>query len=258
MKNIFVEELIKRFNFEYEQNVDRGIYAITQRVFAYNSNRIEKNELDEEQIKALFEEGTLEKGDICARAKDVEETIGHFNMFIKMLKTCRQPLTEKLIKEYHYALKAGVFEDMANGYNIGEYKNRINTIKGNNTTHPAKVGEEMCKLLNWYNSQNKINLYILAQFHAQYEKIHPFQDGNGRTGRMILFKECLKNGIVPFIIEDNNREEYEKALAATKKNNYDLLYNLFRQEQKIYEKVSRDLVYNNRDTKHNEKQNIEK
>ena len=125
-----------------------------------------------------------------------------------MLDTLNEDLTEELIKRFHYELKSGVFEDRANGYAIGAYKERPNMIGMNKTVLPNQVAEEMGKLLVWYEKQEK-SLSILAEFHARYEMIHPFQDGNGRTGRMILFRESLKNPeLKPFIIQDVNREKY--------------------------------------------------
>mgnify|MGYP000181689966 CR=1 FL=1 len=122
-------------------------------------------------------------------------------MFNKMLETIDQPLSQELIKQFHYELKSGVFEDRANGYAIGDYKKRPNIVGMYETVLPSKVPEEMEKLISWYASQ-EVTLEILAEFHVRYESIHPFQDGNGRTGRMILFRECLRHNISPLIIED--------------------------------------------------------
>lgn len=230
----FVDFLLKRFKIEKERFDRTGVYAYTQRFLAYNSNRIEGSTLTEEQTASLFDNGTLPKSDDYYRAKDVEEMNGHFLMFNKMLCTLEEPLSQDLIKQLHYELKSGVFEDRANGYAIGDYKKRPNMIGTYLTTKPANVENEMNLLLEWYFTQN-VNLSVLAEFHARYESIHPFQDGNGRTGRILLFRECLKNEIVPFVIEDANRNEYLEALKEYREDNRPTkLIELFKNEQTYY------------------------
>ena len=190
-----------------------------------------KNKTDFAQTEYISREYYL---DIISKIKDIEEMNGHFLMFNKMLDTLDSKLTEDLIKEFHYELKSGVFEDRANGYAIGDYKKRPNMIGMYETVLPSQVSDEMDKLLAWYNDQ-EISLDILATFHARYENIHPFQDGNGRTGRMILFRECLYHGIAPFIIEDSNRPEYLDALKMYRQSqDVTALIALFRKEQEYY------------------------
>ena len=156
------------------------------------------------------------------------------SLFNKMLDTIEEPLTQELIKTFHYELKSGVFEDRANGYAIGDYKQRPNMIGVYQTVKPEQVETEMAKLLEWYNSQ-EVTIAVLAKFHAQYESIHPFQDGNGRTGRLILFRECLRHGIIPVVIEDDNRNEYLDALKDYRENqNLDRMVRLIEREQKFY------------------------
>ena len=220
-----------------ERNINdkSGLYGSTQRRFAFHSSRIEGNKLTEDQTAALFEEGFLPPNDSVYLSKDVEEMNDHFLMFNKMLATLDEKLSENLIKSFHYELKAGVFEDRANGYAIGEYKKRPNTVGGLTVAAPGSVAEKMNELLNWYHSCGKVNLTVLAEFHARFELIHPFQDGNGRTGRMILFRECLKNSIIPFIIRNQNRAEYIASLHDEQVNgNYAGLSKLFEKEQKEY------------------------
>lgn len=198
-----VDSLVKRMMIEYRKNDRSGIYAKTQTEMAYNSNKIEGSTLTPEQTESLFTTGTIRSdGEIVYRAKDIEEMTGHFSMFNHMLQTWDEPLTEELIKKYHYHLKAGVFEDIANGYPIGEYKNRVNMVSNISTVKPDQVHGYMAELLKRYSDVPEVTLRTLARFHADFEKIHPFQDGNGRTGRMIIFKECLKNGLIPVIIKD--------------------------------------------------------
>lgn len=230
----FLRFLSERFQIERAKFDRSGVYAFTQRVLAYNSNKIEGSTLTQEQTASLFENGTLPQSDDYYRAKDVEEMNGHFLMFNRMLDTMEEPLTEDLIKAFHFELKSGVFEDRANGYAIGDYKMRPNMIGIYQTVKPAEVSRKMQELLTWY-ADKEITLAVLAQFHARYESIHPFQDGNGRTGRLIIFRECLKNKIVPLVIEDRNRSEYIEALRIYREEkNLSKLIELFEKEQRFY------------------------
>lgn len=230
----FLNFLLERFKIERRKFDRSGVYAYTQRLLAYNSNKIEGSTLTEEQTASLFDNGTLPKSDDYYRAKDVEEMNGHFLMFNKMLDTLDETLSQELIKQFHYELKSGVFEDRANGYAIGDYKKRPNMIGMYETVRPQNVTQEMYSLMDWYCDQ-VVNISVLAEFHARYESIHPFQDGNGRTGRLILFRECLKNGIVPVVIEDVNRNEYLEALKRYREErSLNLLISLFEKEQQFY------------------------
>ena len=230
----FIEYLLERFKIEYVKRDRSGVYGFTQRLMAYNSNKIEGSTLTEEQTASLFDTGVLPKSDDYYRAKDVEEMNGHFLMFNKMLDTLDAELSSDLIKAFHYELKSGVFEDRANGYAIGDYKKRPNMIGMYETILPKEVPEKMEQLISWYNNQ-EVSLETLAEFHARYESIHPFQDGNGRTGRLILFRECLQHNISPLIIEDANRPEYLDALKAYRQNqSISQLTALFCKEQEYY------------------------
>lgn len=229
-----VQKLRERFIIEQKKKDRSGIYAVTQRELAYNSNKIEGSTLTKEQTASLFDTGILPKSDDYYKAKDIEEMNGHFLMFNTMLETMQEPLTQELIKRFHYEFKAGVFEDRANGYAVGEYKKRANIIGIYETVAPSEVPEKMEELLKWYEAQ-AVTLEVLAEFHARYESIHPFQDGNGRTGRMILFRECLVHGIVPIIIEDDNRMEYIDGLSDYRKNgSIDSLKTLLEKGQQKY------------------------
>lgn len=230
----FIRNLLERFKIEHTKRDCSGVYGFTQRLLAYNSNKIEGSTLTEEQTASLFDTGILPKTDDYYRAKDVEEMNGHFLMFDKMLDTLDAALDQQIIKSFHFELKSGVFEDRANGYAIGDYKKRPNMIGIHQTTLPSQVPEAMTELLNWYHTQD-VSLKTLAEFHARYEIIHPFQDGNGRTGRIILFRECLRHDISPFIIEDANRPEYLEALKAYRQNGtVTELTTLFQKEQEFY------------------------
>ena len=230
----FIRNLLERFKIEHTKRDRSGVYGFTQRLLAYNSNKIEGSMLTEEQTASLFDTGILPKTDDYYRAKDVEEMNGHFLMFNKMLDTLDAALDQQIIKSFHFELKSGVFEDRTNGYAIGDYKKRPNMIGIHQTTLPSQVPDAMTELLNWYHAQD-VSLETLAEFHARYEIIHPFQDGNGRTGRIILFRECLRHDISPFIIEDANRPEYLEALKAYRQDgNTTALITLFQKEQKFY------------------------
>lgn len=230
----FLDFLLERFRIERKKFDRSGVYAYTQRLLAYNSNKIEGSTLTEEQTASLFDNGMLPKSDDYYRAKDVEEMNGHFLMFNKMLDTLNEPLSQEMIKGFHFELKSGVFEDRANGYAIGDYKKRPNMIGMYQTVSPENVPREMYLLLEWYHEQ-EINVSVLAEFHAKYESIHPFQDGNGRTGRMILFRECLKNKIASVVIEDANRNIYLEGLKEYREEKIlSKLIALFEEEQKFY------------------------
>ena len=243
-KQKIIIDLIKRFKIEYDKNDRSGVYGYTQRKIAYNSNKIEGSTLTEDQTASLFDTGTLSSDGELIRSKDVEETTGHFIMFNNMLKTFDEELSEELIKKYHYDLKSGVFEDKANGYAIGDYKKRANTVSNIKVALPSEVSERMKELLQEYNFNKTHSLYDIVRFHAKYENIHPFQDGNGRTGRIIMFKECLKNNIFPFIIEDDLKGEYYKALNnAQIKNDYTPLLEFCKKEQQKYFDNIKEFVY---------------
>lgn len=243
-ENKMVGLLKDRFRIEAKKKDRGGVYGFTQRKMAYNSNRIEGSTLTEKQTASIFETGTIRADGSVFRTKDVEEMTGHFTMFNYMLETCDELLTQNLIKEYHYRLKAGVFEDIANGYPIGEYKNRKNMVFDITTSSPENVVEDMALLLDCYHKKEPHDLKDLAEFHAIFEKIHPFQDGNGRTGRIILFKECLRSNMMPFIIGDDRKAEYYEYLNNAQQNeDYDSLIQFFKQEQEQYSQMVRDFIY---------------
>lgn len=211
VKDSTLIELKKRLSIEFELKDKSGIYALTSKRLAYNSNKIEGTSLTPDHTDTLFTEGYLDKDDIY-KIQEVEEMQGHFLMFNYMITILDEKLSEEIIKKMQYELKIGVFHDRTNGYNIGDYKGRENFVGDLKTTSPENVSVVMKELLDWYHSQEDVTLETLAEFHIKYERIHPFQDGNGRTGRLILFKESLCNGITPFIIRDVDRISYIKAL----------------------------------------------
>ena len=237
MKTDLVKKLKERLLIEFSKRDRSGIYAVTSRELAYNSNKIEGSTLTENQTASLFDTGMLPVSDSAYRAKDIEEMNGHFLMFNHMLKTLDEDLSEDLIKKFHYELKSGVFEDKTNGYNIGEYKARPNIAGTMLTSMPSDVPGDMKELLKCYENADK-NLDTLALLHTRYEKIHPFQDGNGRTGRLILYREALKHDIIPPIIHDANRVEYTEGIKEyAEKGVSERMCRLLKKEQEEYEKT---------------------
>ncbi len=191
-----------------------NLYHQTQVSFAYNTNHIEGSTLTEEQTRYIFETNTiLFEGDTVAKVDDILETSNHFKLVDYMLDVADKKLTEKMIKEFHKILKDGTLDSRVEWFNVGEYKQRANTIgSGIKTTSPNNVEKEMSKLMDWYNSLKQVTIKEIIEFHYKFESIHPFQDGNGRIGRIIMFKECLKNNIVPFIIQDADKLFYYRGL----------------------------------------------
>ncbi len=239
------ENLLKRLEIEFNKKDKSGVYGETQILLAYNSNRIEGSTLTYNQTSSIFDTGTIVNNEEIVRTKDIEEMNGHFVMFNNMLKNYKATLSEDLIKSYHYDLKFGVFEDRANGYAVGEYKTRGNRVSDIITCDPEEVSSRMQALLKKYNSKSDIQLEDIALFHVEYEKIHPFQDGNGRTGRIIMFKECLKNRIFPFIIEDINKGKYYAVLNKAQKGEIEPFVNFLMEEQKAYYDSIIDLIDGN-------------
>ncbi len=192
-----------------------GIYRLSQIMFAYNSNRIEGSKLTEEQTRFIFETNTvISKDEESINVDDITEAANHFALFDYMLETAPCPLSEDMIKEYHAILKRGTSDSRLSWFRVGEYKSLQNTVGDLTVTSaPEKVAEDMSAMLKRYDTKENVSFESLVDFHYRFEKIHPFQDGNGRVGRMIMFKECLKNGIIPFIIEDQNKAFYYRGLS---------------------------------------------
>lgn len=235
MSDEFKYWLVERFIIEREKFDRSGVYAYTQCALGYNSNKIEGSALTQEQTVSLFDSGMLPKSDNFYRARDIEEMNGHFLMFNYMIDTIDQGLTQGIIKHMHCELEVGVFEKRASNYVIGDYKQRPNMVGMYKTALPGDVSREMSELLAWYWQQDK-TIATLAEFHARYEMIHPFQDGNGRTGRMILFRESLKSDQAdPFIITDDNRSKYIEGLTEYRtEHRTDKLQALIKQETDAY------------------------
>jgi len=190
-----------------------GIYHKTQIELTYNSNHIEGSSLTREQTRYIFETNTIgaETGNL--NVDDVIETANHFRLVSLIIDNTKSMLTEEFIKELHLMLKNGTSDSRKDLFAVGDYKKLPNEVGGRNTVIPEEVSDKMKELLNKYNAKEKINFEDILDFHVKFEKIHPFQDGNGRVGRLIMFKECLKYNIVPFIIEDDLKMFYYRGLS---------------------------------------------
>ena len=190
-----------------------NLYHNTQITFAYNTNHIEGSKLTEDQTRYIYETNTLlAEKDSITDLDDVLETANHFKLVDYMLDIANEKLTEKIIKEFHKILKEGTSDSRKDWFVVGDYKKLPNEVGGLKTTDPKNIERDMKKLLEWYRALKQVTINEIIEFHAKFEKIHPFQDGNGRIGRIISFKECLKNNIVPFIILDKEKLFYYRGL----------------------------------------------
>ena len=197
-----------------EMNLKGNLYHITQVNFAYNTNHIEGSTLTEEQTRYIYETNTLilEDGNEQANVDDIIETANHFKLVDYMLDVADKTLTADMIKEFHRILKTGTSDERKSWFNVGDYKKLENEVVGNETTKPEDVDDAINKLLDQYNNLDEITFDTIVKFHKDFETIHPFQDGNGRVGRIIMFKECLKNDITPLIILDKDKMYYYRGL----------------------------------------------
>ena len=190
-----------------------GIYHKTQIELTYNSNHIEGSKLTEDQTRYIFETNTISvEKDKFINVDDIIETSNHFKCVDYIIDHAKKPLTENIIKELHFILKTGTSDSRKSWFNVGEYKKLPNEVAGQQTCLPENVKAEMHKLLVAYNANKKKSFEQIIEFHKKFEAIHPFQDGNGRVGRLILFKECLANNIVPFIIDEEHKNFYYRGL----------------------------------------------
>jgi len=207
-------KLLETLQEEKSSNLKGGIYHKTQIRLTYNTNKIEGSTLSEEQTRYIYETNTLftEKGTNTANIDDIIETVNHFQCFDYMLKVAKEPLSEKHIKKFHKILKLNTSDSKKEWFRVGAYKSKPNIVGGVETCKPNEVEKHISELLKTYNKKSKIEVYDIIDFHYEFETIHLFQDGNGRVGRLIMFKECLKNNIVPFIIEDEFKFFYYRGL----------------------------------------------
>ena len=189
-----------------------GIYHKIQIDLTYNSNHIEGSRLTHDQTRYIFETNTIGVSDGAVKVDDVVETANHFKCIDMIIDSANYALSEAFIKQLHAVLKSGTSDSRLDWFAVGDYKRLPNEVGGMDTTAPENVGAEIKKLLAEYNSIANKTFDNLLDFHYRFERIHPFQDGNGRVGRLLLFKECLRNNIVPFIIEDDLKMFYYRGL----------------------------------------------
>jgi Fic family protein len=198
---------------EKNMRLKGGLYHQTQIKLAYNSNRIEGSKLSEEQTRYIFETNTISVApNECANVDDIVETVNHFSCFDYMIDVASHELSEDIIKEFHRILKTNTSDSRKEWFKVGDYKSRPNVVGGVETTAPAKAQKAVAGLLTAYHTKKPVDFAAIVNFHYQFERIHPFQDGNGRVGRIIMFKECLKHDVVPFIIEDEHKMFYYRGL----------------------------------------------
>lgn len=210
VSKINVLEVLKE---QKDMKLKGNLYHNTQIIFAYNTNNIEGSKLTEDQTRYIYETNTLlTEKDSAINIDDVIETMNHFKLVDYMIDIANKKLSEDMIKQFHKILKEGTSDSQKDWFVVGDYKKISNEVGGLKTTEPENVEKEMKKLLEWYTSLKKVSINEIIEFHARFERIHPFQDGNGRIGRIIMFKECLKNIIIPFIILDKDKLFYYRGI----------------------------------------------
>lgn len=198
---------------EKAAKISGRLYHKVQIDLTYNSNHIEGSTLTHEQTRYIFETNTIGIEDKTVKVDDIVETVNHFRCIDMIIDNANYDLSENFIKKLHLTLKSGTSDSRKSWFAVGDYKKLPNEFGGTETIAPKKVSYEIKKLLDSYNKKKNKTFEDLIEFHYKFEKIHPFQDGNGRVGRLILFKECLKNNIVPFIITEDLKFYYYRGLA---------------------------------------------
>jgi Fic family protein len=234
-------ELIEQKNSKFKGN----IYHYSQVNFAYNSNKIEGSHLTEDETEEIFETNSfIPKTNDAIKFDDLTEMKNHFRLFDYCLDTIDETLSKDMIIKMNKILKRNTTDEENPRYNVGGFKvvpNKIGLINVINTSAPEDVERDLDELLKWYQSLKKIELDNIIDFHYRFERIHPFGDGNGRVGRMIMFKECLKNNIMPFIVLDNDKPFYMRGLKNYKEDKM-FLIDTIKHEQDLYESVVNEML----------------
>ena len=197
---------------EKNAGISGGLYHELQVRMTYNSNHIEGSRLTEDQTRRIFETNTVDAGD-GVPVDDILETVHHFRAIDYVIDAAEETLTEDIIKQIHFILKHDTRDSALGWFAVGDYKRRANMVGGKETTKPEDVPRKMKQLLERYNSKTSVTINDVIELHAEFEHIHPFQDGNGRVGRLIALKECLRHDIIPFIIEDTKKHFYYRGLS---------------------------------------------
>lgn len=204
-----LSEILKE---EKQSSLKGGIYHKIQIEMTYNSNHIEGSKLTYDQTRYIYETKTIGISDTIIKVDDILETVNHFRCVDLVIDAANYKLSESFIKQLHFVLKSGTSDAAKPWFKVGDYKALPNEVGGRGTVEPKNVKHEMTKLLSEYNSKTNITIEDIIEFHKKFEEIHPFQDGNGRVGRLIMFKECLRNNFVPIIILDEFKEFYYRGL----------------------------------------------
>ena len=208
-KKLFLLDVLKE---EKEHQTKGGIYHKLQIEMTYNSNHIEGSKLTHDQTRYIFETNTIGVTDSAINVDDVVETVNHFRCIDYIIDHTEDKLTENLVKHLHLLLKSGTSDSRKDWFAVGDYKRLPNEVGGQDTCAPEDVHKQLKALLDVYNHKGKKSFEDILDFHVRFEQIHPFQDGNGRVGRLLMFKECLANNIVPFIITDDLKMFYYRGL----------------------------------------------
>lgn len=215
MREISENEILQILRDEKDVRLSGGLYHELQVRMTYNSNYIEGSKLSEDQTRLIFETNTVDVGD-GVPVDDILETVHHFRAIDYVIDIAEEELNEDIIKKLHYILKHDTKDSMLSWFAVGDYKKRANVVGGRKTTKPADVHKAMKALLEEYNTKEKKTIEDIITLHAEFEYIHPFQDGNGRVGRLVALKECLHHNLIPFIIEDSKKAYYYRGLTEWK------------------------------------------
>ena len=210
---IKITPLLTALRDQKEMKMKGSIYHKTQIDLTYNSNHIEGSRLTHDQTRYIFETNTIGvTADETVNVDDIVETMNHFRCIDLIIDKAEEPLSEDLIKALHGMLKSGTSDSRKDWFAVGDYKRLPNEVGGEDTCEPERVQESIGRLIEDYNAKQQYTLEDILDFHVRFEKIHPFQDGNGRVGRLVMFKECLRCGVVPFIITDELKMFYYRGL----------------------------------------------
>ncbi len=211
-RNTAPRTLLEVLREEKESKTKGGIYHKVQIDLTYNSNHIEGSRLSHDQTRYIYETNTIGMKDEIINIDDIVETVNHFKCIDMIIDNANYKLSERFIKQLHFVLKSGTSDSRKDWFAVGEYKRYPNEVGGMETVLPEQVEERVQQLLNQYNQNKTKTFEEVLEFHYEFETIHPFQDGNGRVGRLILFKECLRNNLVPFIIDEELKLYYYRGL----------------------------------------------
>ena len=211
MQEVSDNRILQVLREEKEMKLSGGLYHELQVRMTYNSNHIEGSRLSEDQTRLIFETNTI---DACegVPVDDILETVHHFRAIDYVIDTAEEALTEEIIKHLHFILKHDTKDTTLSWFAVGDYKKRANVVGGRDTAKPSEVHARMKELLEEYNVKENVTVEDIIALHAEFEYIHPFQDGNGRVGRLIALKECLRHNVIPFIIEDSKKNFYYRGL----------------------------------------------